>query len=368
MGLPSDADVDAYINQTAQRLGINATIATNISRKERGPRSGGWIGDENSSFGPFQLHYGGVSRNNPQSGLGDTFTQKTGLNARDIANTWKQQVDFALTTARDVTGWAPFHAAQSLGYGVWDGIRGAANQLSQLLYFFPLVGYSGNPRNTYHTPGATDLFAPEGTPIRAVADGRVTVVSSNGPGGNALVIHGMDGLDYYYAHMRDVALVRSGDYVAGGQLIGNVGHTGNAADKPPHLHLGIGHGISSGTGADGGAGQKFDAQTFLANILANGGAEQTTRGVISQVGGTLNGIDIGGEIKSGARDVGESAVQAIQNYVKDRAASITFLTLGIVLILAGIWGFAMQNDTIRTATKIGVSKLGGVGAIASTAI
>lgn len=368
MGLPSDTDVDNYINQTATRLGINPNIAVQISQGERGARSGGWIGDQGSSFGPYNLHYGGISRQNPDSGLGDTFTQRTGLNARDIANTWKQQIDFALTWAKQVSGWQPFHAAQKLGYGVWDGIRSAGSAIAQMLYFFPLVGYSGNPHDTYHTPGATDLFAPAGTPIRAVADGRVTVVSSNGPGGNALVIHGLDGLDYYYAHMRDAALVRSGDYVAGGQLVGNVGNTGNAAGKPAHLHLGIGYGISTGTGADGGTGQRFDAQSFLANILANGGANETTRGVLAQVGSGVANLDLAGDIKQGATDVGSSILQGMQNYVKDRAASITFLTLGIVLILAGIWGFAMQSETVKSAVKMVGSQMGSGAALAVAAV
>lgn len=369
MGLPSDADVDAYINQEASKLGITPSVAISISRAERGARSGGWIGDQRSSFGPYQLHYGRVSTVNPQSGLGDSFTQKTGLNARDIANTWKQQVDFALTTAKQVTGWAPFHAAAQLGYGVWDGIRNAGqNAVAQMLYFFPLVGYTANPKDTYHTPGATDLFAPAGTPIRAVADGRVTVVSANGPGGNAVVIHGLDGLDYYYAHMRDAALVRSGDYVAGGQLIGNVGNTGNAAGKPSHLHIGIGYGIETGVGANGGTGKGFDAQTFLSTILANGGAQESTRGVLAGIGQAVGNIDIGGEVKQGAAAVGTDLLQNLQNYVQDRAASIAFLTLGIVLIIAGIWGFAMQSDTVKTAVKMGVSQLGNAGAIAAVAI
>ena len=44
------------------------------------------VGDMGSSFGPFQLHYGGMvpgvpRLNNP--GLGDEFTAVTGLNASD---------------------------------------------------------------------------------------------------------------------------------------------------------------------------------------------------------------------------------------------------------------------------------------------
>src|SRR4051812_46435797 len=115
--LPSDDEVNAYIQQRAASLGINPRVAVAVSEAERQSRSKGWIGDEGSSFGPFQLHFGGISRTSPGSGLGEVFVQKTGLDPRNIADTWKQQVDFALQWARDVSGWEPFHAAAALGYG-----------------------------------------------------------------------------------------------------------------------------------------------------------------------------------------------------------------------------------------------------------
>ncbi|MGB6981219.1 MAG: hypothetical protein WBD78_01720 [Methylocella sp.] len=43
----------------------------------------------------FQLHYGGMSNQFPHPGLGDTFTQQTGLSAQD-PSTWQQQIDFSL--------------------------------------------------------------------------------------------------------------------------------------------------------------------------------------------------------------------------------------------------------------------------------
>lgn len=360
MGLPSDSDVDAYIAQQATRLGINPNVAVSVSHAERQNRSSGWIGDQETSFGPFMLHYGG--------GLGDVFTQKTGLNARDIANTWKQQVDFSLTWARDVSGWEPFHAAAKLGYGTWDGIRTSVGNMAQAFsYFFPLVGYTADPKKTYHTPGATDLFAPKGTPIRDVADGRVTVTSSSGPGGNSVVVHGLDGLDYYYAHMDAPTPLHPGDYVAGGQIIGNVGNTGNAAGKDPHLHIGIGHGIESGVGANGGTGRNFDAQTFLASILTGGGADATTHGVLVGVGNDLLTGDPAGDIKAGLKGAGSDLIQQFQNYIQDRSASIVFLTLGILLLLAGIWGFAMQSDTVKSVVKVAGSQVGGIAGVALAA-
>jgi hypothetical protein len=366
--LPSDLQVNQYIQQQAARLGINPSVAVSISEAERGPRSGGWIGDSGSSFGPFQLHLGGISSTDPGSGLGDAFKTKTGLDPRNIADTWQQQIDFALEWARDVSGWEPFHAAQRLGYGVWDGIRTAAgNAANALSYYFPLVGYSGDPKATYHTPGASDLFAPAGTAIRSVSDGRVSAVSASGPGGNALIIHGLDGLDYYYAHLQESPSVQPGDYVAAGQDIGKVGNTGNASTTQPHLHLGIGYGISTGTGAAGGAGRNFDAQTFLTNILAAGGASASGSGVASSVAGAAV-TDIGGSVRSGITGATGTIVQDVQNYVKDRAASIILVTAGIFLLLVGVWGVFMQTDAGRAIVKTGAGVVGGPVGIAASAL
>jgi hypothetical protein len=236
-----------------------------------------------------------------------------------------------------------------------------------LRYFFPIAGYSGNPKDTYHTPGATDLFAAMGTPIRAVVDGRVETASTTGPGGNSVIIRGLDGLDYYYAHMQTPATVQPGDYVAGGQAIGAVGNTGNAAGKDPHLHIGIGHGIQSGVGADGGAGQGFDAQTFLANILGNGGAAATTVGVAEGTAQTVT--NIGGSIQQGLAGAASQGVQSIQNYVQDRAASIVLLGIGILLILGSLWAFASNNPYVRSAAKVGAGVVAGpAGAVATAGV
>jgi hypothetical protein len=358
--LPSDAEVDAYIVQAATVRGINPQMAVNVSRKERASRSGGWVGDNGTSFGPFQLHIGG--------GLGDVFQQRTGLNVKDIS-TWRQQVDFALDSVR-VYGWEPFHAAADIGIGKWDGIiRGISNGVMQgLKYFFPVVGYTGNPRQTYHTPGGADLFAPEGTDIRAVAEGRVSTASTSGPGGNSLMVQGTDGLTYYYAHMKDAALAKAGDFIAAGQKIGKVGKTGNAQNTAPHLHLGIGYGISTGTGADGGVGKSFDAQTFLASILNDAGSAESAEGVAAGLAqGAVTFDPIGAMFGAGSGTLKE-VQQGLQNYVQNRAASIVLLIGGVLLILFAMWNMAMSVPMVKSATKVVVSRLGIPGAVAAQAI
>lgn len=65
-----------------------------------------WVGDHGSSFGPFQLHYGG--------GLGDIFTRQTGLNARN-RNTVPEQIAW-------MRRWGAYHGGFSSS--IWHGLRG----------------------------------------------------------------------------------------------------------------------------------------------------------------------------------------------------------------------------------------------------
>jgi len=78
-----------------------------------------------------------------------------------------------------------------------------------------------------------DVAAPHGTPVIAPADGFVTLSSyGSGYGNEILVDHGY-GLVTRYAHLSQ-RLVRVGDHVLRGQLIGKVGSTGHSTG--PHLH------------------------------------------------------------------------------------------------------------------------------------
>jgi hypothetical protein len=120
--LPSStADVRAYVRQSAQQRGIDPDTAVRVVLSEGGLTPATWVGDHGSSFGPFQLHYGGVAGGgNAVGGLGDAFTAETHLDARD-PRTWRQQVDWALNRAgRD--GWTAWHGAASANIGPREGI------------------------------------------------------------------------------------------------------------------------------------------------------------------------------------------------------------------------------------------------------
>lgn len=83
-----------------------------------------------------------------------------------------------------------------------------------------------------------DLFARLGTPLVAVADGRIVKASprDRGLGGISLTLQARDGTRFYYAHNQH-NLVGLGASVRRSQPIAAVGRTGNAAATPAHLHF-----------------------------------------------------------------------------------------------------------------------------------
>jgi murein DD-endopeptidase MepM/ murein hydrolase activator NlpD len=79
-----------------------------------------------------------------------------------------------------------------------------------------------------------DLAAPEGTPYKAVHAGVVTAAGYNGGYGYSITVKQANGVEVIYAHSRRL-LVKVGDKVTAGQVIGEVGNTGYSYGT--HLHL-----------------------------------------------------------------------------------------------------------------------------------
>ena len=92
------------------------------------------------------------------------------------------------------------------------------------------------------THDAIDIMAAEGMPVIAAAPGRVEkLFYSQGGGGITVYVRSPDRRwIYYYAHLQGYAPgLAEGQQVRRGQLIGRVGHTGNANPAGPHLHFAI---------------------------------------------------------------------------------------------------------------------------------
>lgn len=97
-------------------------------------------------------------------------------------------------------------------------------------------GYRTDPKtgkqNAFHN--GIDLSVPIGTPIKSPMDGVVSLVNSGGDGGNQIVIRHTNGYFTGYAHLSK-QLVKKGDVVKRGDVIGLSGNTGKST--APHLHL-----------------------------------------------------------------------------------------------------------------------------------
>ena len=88
---------------------------------------------------------------------------------------------------------------------------------------------------------AIDILSPTGTPVLAVADGRIVKLFNSKPGG--LTLYQFDPSEtyaYYYAHLDRYAQgIVEGQQVKRGDLIAYVGSTGNANPAAPHLHFAV---------------------------------------------------------------------------------------------------------------------------------
>jgi murein DD-endopeptidase MepM/ murein hydrolase activator NlpD len=81
-----------------------------------------------------------------------------------------------------------------------------------------------------------DLAAPEGTPYKAVHAGTVKLASWYGGYGQCIIIDHGDGTETIYGHSSKL-LVKVGQKVNAGDVIGEVGNTGHSFGA--HLHLEI---------------------------------------------------------------------------------------------------------------------------------
>jgi peptidoglycan LD-endopeptidase LytH len=142
------------------------------------------------------------------------------------------------TVLVDPPGIAPVEIAEGLVVGPAGlAIPVAGIRAEDLVDTFTQARAGGARRHD-----AIDIMAPEGTPVLAAAPGTVErLFYSQGGGGITIYIRSDDRLwSYYYAHLQRYAPgLQEGQRIQRGQVIGYVGHTGNASPEGPHLHFAI---------------------------------------------------------------------------------------------------------------------------------
>jgi murein DD-endopeptidase MepM/ murein hydrolase activator NlpD len=132
--------------------------------------------------------------------------------------------------------------SRALEGGLSSSFTGDWTELADAPSLWPLEGRVGSSFGQRQDPingeGAfhqgIDIDAPIGTPVRAAADGDVTlaVVTTTGYGRQIMIDHGHDVVTLY-GHLSAIAVV-VGQHVIRGQVIGFVGQSGRATG--PHLH------------------------------------------------------------------------------------------------------------------------------------
>lgn len=107
--------------------------------------------------------------------------------------------------------------------------------------------------STYHS--GLDIGAPEGSKLIAVTSGIITFTGFFGGGGYTITLS-KDNMKFTYCHVSPVYIVKKGDFVLQGQVVGYVGpknvygvkgnqyydengNPTNGATTGPHLHFGV---------------------------------------------------------------------------------------------------------------------------------
>ena len=91
---------------------------------------------------------------------------------------------------------------------------------------------NGKPRRPHY---GIDFHAPEGTPVKAMMDGEVTLAENDMyfTGGTIIFDHG-HGISTLFMHMKDIN-VKVGQKIKQGQIVGTLGQSGRATG--PHLDI-----------------------------------------------------------------------------------------------------------------------------------
>ncbi|MFO8031124.1 MAG: M23 family metallopeptidase [Desulfohalobiaceae bacterium] len=92
---------------------------------------------------------------------------------------------------------------------------------------------NGEPRSAHK---GVDLKGQKGTPVRAMARGKIALSGDFYFGGKTVLLNHGQGLHSIYMHLSSIQ-VEEKQMVQGGEVIGQVGSTGRSTG--PHLHLGV---------------------------------------------------------------------------------------------------------------------------------
>lgn len=171
--------------------------------------------------------------------------------------------------------------------------------------------------SSFHS--GTDFGAPEGTPLYSNVTGTVLAAGKDGAGANYVgVTDDKTGYTHWYWHMMKPASVQAGQRVQKGELVGYVGHTGNA--KGDHLH----YTVTKPGRKDWWNAQEstVDPLPFATSSIFEGGAYTSTTGTDSVI--PTVGIAAAKAVKLKSSNIGDSS--SVVDSIKDLKQTIINLS------------------------------------------
>ena len=107
----------------------------------------------------------------------------------------------------------------------------------RLLSPFGMRGDPFSEEGEFHT--GVDIQAAAGTPVKAAADGVVTVADYRGGYGKLVVINHGNGMESRYAHLSKFDVI-AGQEIRQGEIVGRVGSTGRVTATHLHYEVRVG--------------------------------------------------------------------------------------------------------------------------------
>lgn len=113
----------SIVRSAAIAEGVDPAVLEGIYN---GEGRGGYVGDDGSSFGPFQLHMGGLAGGvNAGPGEGDNFKRETGLDPRDPSTMPQQAAWVAKKIKQDPAFLSKFHGYKGPAGAAGSGVTSA---------------------------------------------------------------------------------------------------------------------------------------------------------------------------------------------------------------------------------------------------
>lgn len=199
---------------------------------------------------------------------------------------------------------------------------------------------NGNWTSTFHS--GTDFGAPEGTPLYSNVTGTVLAAGKDSAGANYVgVTDDKTGYTHWYWHMMKPASVQAGQRVQKGELVGFVGHTGNA--KGNHLHYTV---TKPGRNDWWNAKEStVDPLPFATSSIFEGGIDNVTG--TDSVTTPITGLATTKTIKVQNRNIGDSnsVVNSI-NDLKNTIISLSAQTSRNQKIMDALVNRTMESPTV----------------------